>query len=109
MLMRRLLALFLLSAICSNPAVAQSAPSPEGGAGVVDAFKLFDRVGEEVWRGWSAAASQLLLVGDSLEYFLKVPRTGTVDWTRRRILPPTFQATVPAVSGVPTIVIGTVT
>jgi hypothetical protein len=89
----------LLIALGARPAVAQ--------APVVEAFQLFDRVGEAVWPGWGAAPSQLLLVTDSVEHFYKDPRGRAITWSRKRIFSPRFQATFPAVGGVPTIVIGT--
>jgi hypothetical protein len=106
--MRWLSSFLLCTTLAVTHLEAQSAPPAETRQGVVDAFALADRVGEEVWPGWSVAPTQLLLVGDSLEYFLSAPRSAKVDWTRRRIFSPTFQATFPAVGGVPTIVIGTV-
>ncbi len=93
----------LLFALGAQPLVAQ-APAA---APIAEAFRLFDRVGDSVWPGWGSAPSQLLLVGDSAEQFYETPRTGTVTWTRKRIFSPRFQATFPAVGGVPTIVIGT--
>jgi hypothetical protein len=88
--------------------VAAQRPLPEEITGAIpEAFHLLDRVGDEVWPGWGSAPSQLLLVGDAFEYFMKAPKDGGVTWTRKRIFPPRLQATFPAVDGVPTIVIGT--
>jgi len=87
-----------------RPLVAQA---PLAAAPVVEAFQLFDRVGESVWPGWTTAPSQLLLVTDSAEHFYPTPLSGAVAWSRKRIFSPRFQATFPAVGGVPTIVIGT--
>lgn len=106
--MRSFASKILLALAWAAPLSAQR-PLPEEVAGAVpEAFALLERVGEEVWPGWAGAPSQLLLVGDSLEYFLKVPEEGQVEWTRPRRFPPRFQATFPAVGGIPTVVIGTV-
>ena len=102
--MRPILVLPLLLALGSRPLGAQALPVP---APVVEAFTLFDQVGEGVWPGWGAAPTQLLLVTDSLEHFYPTPRNGEVAWRRKRIFSPRFQATFPAVQFIPTIVIGT--
>jgi hypothetical protein len=92
----------LLLALGVRPLVAQAEPAPIPGA-----FRLLDRVGGSVWPGWGNAPTQLLLVTDSAERFYQEPRNGTITWSRKRIFSPRFQATFPAVGGVPTIVIGT--
>ena len=76
-------------------------------AAIGDAARILERVGERIWPGWSAAPSQLLLVTDSTELFLPELAAPSAKWSRKRIFPPTLQATFPAVGGVPTIVIGT--
>ena len=48
----------LILALGARPLVAQAPAAP-----VVEAFRLFDRVGESVWPGWGSAPSQLLLGG----------------------------------------------
>ena len=74
-------------------------------AGIALASRLAHASGDRLWPGWSAAPSQLLIIGDSVESF--VPAFGAaVKWTRPRVFPPSLQATFPAVGGVPTIVIG---
>lgn len=101
--MRSSLTFPLLLILGASPLVAQ-APSA---APVVEAFQLFDRVGESVWPGWGSAPTQLLLVADTVERFYRTPGNGMVTWSRKRVFNPRFQATFPAVGGVPTIVIGT--
>jgi hypothetical protein len=101
---RSTLALLLLFAA---PAAAQTALPPTSAAAIADADRLLARVQEEVWPGWGAAPSQLLLVTDSLEYFRPDLTAGPALWTRPRIFFAGFLATFPAVNGVSTIVIGT--
>jgi hypothetical protein len=102
--MRATLLLPLLITLGTRPLVAQP---PRPAAPVVEAFILFDRIGESVWPGWGAAPTQLLLVTDSVEHFYRTPRSGEITWSRKRIFSPRFQATFPAVQFIPTIVIGT--
>ena len=93
--------------LAAAPVVAQAPLPATSAAAVGDAARILDRVGERIWPGWSAAPSQLLLVTDSVELFLPDLTVATAKWSRKRIFPPTFQATFPAVGGVPTVVIGT--
>ena len=93
--------------LAAAPVVAQAPLPTTSAAAIGDAARILDRVGERIWPGWSAAPSQLLLVTDSVELFLPDLAATTAKWSRKRIFPPTFQATFPAVDGVPTIVIGT--
>ncbi len=93
--------------LVAAPVVAQVPLPPSSAAAIGDARRILDRVGEQIWPGWSAAPSQLLLVADSTELFLPDLAAPEARWARKRIFPPTFQATFPAVGGVPTIVIGT--
>ena len=105
MLVRRIV---LLSALLFSPPVASGQALPAAPAAAIrEAATLCARICEEVWPGWSAAPTQLLLVTDSTEYFLPGIDVSQPAWSRRRIFPPTFLATFPAVGGVPTIVIGT--
>ncbi|HVX87302.1 MAG TPA: hypothetical protein VG940_00105 [Gemmatimonadales bacterium] len=76
-------------------------------AALGDAARILDRVGDRIWPGWGTAPRQVLLVTDSAELFLPTIGAAEATWSRKRIFPPTFQATFPAVGGVPTIVIGT--
>lgn len=105
----------LVAITCITPSLAAQQGPPERTPvllpgvlpAVVEAATLSEAVGQVVWPGLQDAPVQLLLVADSLEYFFPIPRNGKVEWTRRRVFPATFQATFPAVGGVPTIVIGT--
>ena len=98
---------FVALTIAAAPVVAQVPIPATSAAAIGDAARILDRVGDRIWAGWSAAPSQLLLVTDSSELFLPDLSATTATWARTRVFPPTFQATFPAVGGVPTIVIGT--
>jgi hypothetical protein len=93
--------------LVAAPVVAQVPLPPSSAAGLRDAARILDQVGERIWEGWSAAPGQVLLVSDSVEFFLPTIGAAQAAWTRKRVFPPTFQATFPAVGGIPTIVIGT--
>jgi hypothetical protein len=86
---------------------------------LAEAMRLADKLGDEIWPGWSATPMRVLLVTDSIEFLIghsepsaDFARLGhdillkREVWTRPRQFPPTLLATFPAVSGKPTIVIG---
>ncbi len=86
---------------------------------IAEAMRLADKLGDEIWPGWSDTPMRVLLVSDSVEFlighsepsadFAKLGYDSLVKrevWTRPRQFPPTLLATFPAVSGKPTIVIG---
>jgi hypothetical protein len=86
---------------------------------IAEAIRLADKVGEEIWPGWGDTSMRVLLVTDSVEFlighsepsaeFTKLGYDSLLKrevWTRPRQFPPTLLATFPAVSGKPTIVIG---
>jgi hypothetical protein len=86
---------------------------------LAEAIGLADKIGDTIWPGWSDTPMRVLLVTDSVEFFVG-PSEPSADfarlgydsllardvWTRPRQFPPTLLATFPAVSGKPTIVIG---
>ena len=86
---------------------------------LAEAFRLAAAVGDRVWPGWSEAPFAVLLVTPEREFLLCHSRPsadfsrvgydsllGTEVFVRPRVFPTTFLATVPAVGGVPTIVVG---
>jgi hypothetical protein len=86
---------------------------------LAEAFRLADGVREEVWPGWGRTPFGVLLVTDSIEFLIGHSRPSAdfarqgydsllkrEVWTRPRRFPPTLLATFPAVSGIPTIVVG---
>jgi hypothetical protein len=105
----------LLAALAQEPV----ALPPADRARLAEVFRLAARVRDRVWPGWSATPMPILLVTDSVEYYIAPGpagsgfRPGPYDTllrrqvsVRPRTLDPTLAATFPAVGGVPTIVIG---
>lgn len=83
------------------------------------AMRLADKLGDDIWPGWGRTAFPVLLVTDSVEFFIGQAEPGAdfsrlgydsllarEVWTRPRQFPPTLLATFPAVGGKPTVVIG---
>lgn len=98
---------FLVFALVLGAATAAEGQGLPAGAdsGITLAAGLAQGPGDRLWPGWSSAPSQLLVIGDSVQWF--VPSFGApVQWAQPRTFPPAIQATFPAVGGVPTIVIG---
>jgi hypothetical protein len=86
---------------------------------LAEAMRLADKLGDDIWPGWTHTPMRVLLVTDSVEFLIghsepsvDFTRLGNDSllkrevWTRARQFPPTLLATFPAVSGKPTIVIG---
>jgi hypothetical protein len=86
---------------------------------LAEAMRLADKLGDDVWPGWRHTPFPVLLVTDSVEFlighsepsadFARLGYDGLLARevrTRPRQIPPTQLATFPAVSGKPTIVIG---
>jgi hypothetical protein len=114
------LGLMLLGA-ATAPAVgnAQAEVPRRDRVRIAEAMRLADTLGDEIWPGWSDTPMRVLLVTDSVEFLIgpSEPSAGFARlgydsllkrevWTRPRQFPPTLLATFPAVSGKPTIVIG---
>jgi hypothetical protein len=126
------LAVALLAA-CVTPSSSSppAAPSPAHalapGAGIpeadrvriAEAFRLSDQLGERIWPGWRRVPFAVLLVTPEREYLVRHPRPssdftrlghdallGADVYVRPRVFPATLQATFPAVSGLPTVVVG---
>jgi hypothetical protein len=86
---------------------------------LAEAMRLADELRHDLWPGWERTPLRVLLVTDSAEFFVgdSRPSADFVQagydtllkrevWTRPRQFSPTLLATFPAVSGMPTIVIG---
>jgi hypothetical protein len=86
---------------------------------LAEAMRLADELRDDIWPGWERTTLGVLLVMDSAEFLVGHSRPSADFaprghdtllnrrvWTRPRRFSPTMLATFPAVSGVPTIVIG---
>lgn len=115
-------ALVILALLPAAPLPAQ-APFPPAPLAdrtrLAEAMRVGDALRGALWPGWGATSVPVLLVTDSLEYLIRHPRPtadftslgrdpllGTEVWARRRVFPPGFLATFPAVGGIPTVVVG---
>jgi len=85
---------------------------------LAEAFRLADKLGDEVWKGWSQAPFAVVLVTHEYEFLIRHPsppkeftELGTDSllkskiYYRKRVFNPEFLATM-YVGGVPTVVIG---
>lgn len=86
---------------------------------LAEAIRLADELRDDLWPGWGRTTLRVLLVTDSIEFFVGRPQPSAdfarrgydpllkhEVWTRPRQFSPALLATFPAVSGIPTIVIG---
>src|SRR5215471_13962752 len=79
---------------------------------LAEAFRLGDKIGDQVWPGWSKAPFAVLLVTPDHEFLIRHPKP-SADFTklgydallksdiyyRKRTFPSSFLATFPAVNG----------
>ena len=92
---------------------------PDDRVRLAEVRRLSHAIQDSVWSGWNTAPFAVLLVTDSVEFLLWHPRPSpdfrTLGYdsvlasdvlVRPRTQPPGLLATFPAVSGVPTIVVG---
>jgi hypothetical protein len=84
-----------------------------------ESFRMGEKLGDRIWKGWSKAPFAVLLVTPEYEFLVRHPQP-TKDFVsigydpllksevyfRKRVFQPTLLATFPAVGGVSTIVIG---
>jgi hypothetical protein len=86
---------------------------------LAEAMRLAEDLRDDLWPGWERTTLGMLLVTDSTEFLVGNPQPSAdfsrqgydtllkrEVWTRPRQFSPVLLATFPAVSGVPTIVIG---
>jgi hypothetical protein len=114
------LGLLLLAAVAA-PSVgdAQTEVPSRDRVRIAEAIRLADKLGDEIWPGSRDTPMRVLLVTDSVEFlighsepsaeFAKLGYDSLLKrevWARPRQFPPALLATFPAVSGKPTIVIG---
>jgi hypothetical protein len=86
---------------------------------IAEAFRMGEKLGDHVWKGWSKAPFAVLLVTPEHEFLVRHPQPSK-DFTalgydsllksevyfRKRVFQPHLLATFPAVGGISTIVIG---
>jgi hypothetical protein len=86
---------------------------------MAEAFRMGDKLGDRVWKGWSKAPFAVLLVTPEYEFLVRHPQPSK-DFTsmgydellkaevyfRKRVFQPNLLATFPAVGSISTIVIG---
>jgi hypothetical protein len=124
--MRRIALRFLLPALISASAVAQSPSAPASARlsttdrlRLAEAFRLSAAMGDSIWPGWDRAPFVVLLVTPDQEFLIRHPdptpefqRVGYDSllraevYRRPRVFAPNLLATFPAIRGVPTIVVG---
>jgi hypothetical protein len=114
-----LVLLLLGTATLPSPGYGQAEMPVRDRVRLAEAMRLADKLGDDIWPGWRHTPFPVLLVTDSVEFLIghsepsaDFARRGYDSvlarevWTRPRQFPPTLLATFPAVSGKPTIVIG---
>lgn len=86
---------------------------------LAEAFRIGEKLGDKIWKGWSRAPFAVLLVTPEYEFLIRHPKPSE-DFTRagydkllesdvyfrKRVFQPHLLATFPAVNGISTIVVG---
>jgi len=113
--------LVLLLFLHSISAQTQPSLSEVDRVRLAEAFRLGDKIGDQVWPGWSKAPFAVLLVTPDHEFLIRHPKPAadfaklgydtllkSDVYYRKRTFPTSFLATFPAISGsmVSTIVVG---
>jgi hypothetical protein len=107
----------------ASAAAARSAPAPlpdeADRVRIAEARRIVERIGDNLWPGFTEATGAVLLITQETEYLFHHPEP-TEDFTfigydsvtqsdvyaRGRVFPANVLASFPAVSGVPTVVVG---
>jgi hypothetical protein len=111
--------LFCVSVSSQEAAVVKPRIRDDDRVRIAEAFRMSEKLGDRVWKGWSKAPFAVLLVTPEHEFLVNHPKPSK-DFTalgfdtllkseiyfRKRVFPPNFLATMPAVGGVSTIVVG---
>ena len=113
------LVLLLLLAPCVAYAQGQPQLSNTDRVRLAEAFSLGDKLGNQLWAGWSQAPFAVLLVTPEHEFLIRHPKPSndfvlvnydpllhSKVYSRPRTQPQNLLATFPLVGGIPTIVIG---
>src|SRR2546422_11370025 len=118
--MRRILSLSLFAFLSQNASAQQQPqPSTTDRIRLAEAFRLGDAVGGQIWPEWSKAPFAVLLVTPEHEFLVRHPNPSgdfislgydsvlkSKVWVRKRVFQKDFLATLSAVSGISTIVVG---
>ncbi|HKR01043.1 MAG TPA: hypothetical protein VJT09_10240 [Pyrinomonadaceae bacterium] len=117
----RPLSLIIIVLLLSASAPAQERPQlkSEDRVRLAEAFRMGDKLGDRVWKGWRRAPFAVLLVTPETEFLVRHPEPSkdfqslgydkaleSEVYFRKRVMQPNLLATFPAVGGVSTIVIG---
>ena len=111
--------LLLGVSVSAQDAVVKPAIRDDDRVRIAEAFRMSEKLGDRVWKGWSKAPFAVLLVTPEHEFLVRHPQPSK-DFTalgfdpllksevyfRKRVFPQNFLATMPAVGGVSTIVVG---
>jgi hypothetical protein len=86
---------------------------------MAEAFRMGEKLGDRIWKGWSKAPFAVLLVTPEYEFLVRHPKPSpeftsigyepllkSEVYVRKRVFQPNLLATFPAVGGISTIVIG---
>ncbi|HEX8920803.1 MAG TPA: hypothetical protein VF766_04965, partial [Pyrinomonadaceae bacterium] len=117
--LQALLIVSLLSVKVSAQEVVKPRIRDDDRVRIAEAFRMSEKLGDHVWKGWSKAPFAVLLVTPEHEFLIRHPQPSK-DFTalghdpllksevyfRQRVFQPHFLATFPAVSGISTVVIG---
>ncbi|HKD17012.1 MAG TPA: hypothetical protein VKG23_04010 [Thermoanaerobaculia bacterium] len=108
--------LWLFAAPSENP--VDPSLSDDDRVRVAEAFRLAERIGDQIWPGWARVRFALVLVTPDTEFFIRHPsppadarsigedaRFGSNVFARPRTFPTTLLATFP-IDGVSTVVVG---
>jgi hypothetical protein len=114
--------LFLFLALCSSPSVSALVNpqlAAEDRIRLAEVFRIGEKLGDHVWKGWNKAPFALLLVTPEHEFLIRHPAPSkdfsplgydallkSEIYFRPRTVQPNLLATYPAVGGVSTIVVG---
>jgi hypothetical protein len=111
--------LLLLFPQCVGYAQGQPQLSTTDRVRLAEAFRLGDKLGDQLWPDWNKAPFAVLLVTTDYEFLIRHPKPSSdfvpvkydpllqsKVYYRRRTQPQNLLATFPVVGGIPTIVIG---
>ena len=118
---RQLKALIIVLLLSSSVTAQEAKPRirDDDRVRMAEAFRMGEKIGDRIWKGWSKAPFAVLLVTPEHEFLVRHPRPSK-DFTaigydpllksevyfRKRVFNPALLATFPAVGGISTIIVG---